>query len=52
MYTYNRDCNIDSRARICNFIGYGDGIEGYRLWYTHKHSVIISKHVMFHESTL
>jgi len=34
------------------FVGYGDGIKGYRLWDPTTHKITINKDVIFDESYL
>ena len=34
------------------FVGYGDGIKGYRLWDHTTHNITINRYVIFDESSL
>jgi hypothetical protein len=38
--------------RKYSFVGYGDGVKGYILWDPTTHEIIISRYVVFDESSL
>ena len=38
---------LDLKSRKCVFLGYVDGVNGYRLWDSTAHKVIISRDVIF-----
>ena len=40
---------MDAKSRKCIFLGYADGVKGYRLWDPTAHKVIISRDVIFTE---
>ena len=41
--------NLDNKAKKCIFIGYKDGIKGYKLWNPVTRKVVYSRHVVFRE---
>ena len=43
---------LDAKSKECIFIGYRDGVKGYKLWDPVGQKVIISKNVIFDESKL
>jgi hypothetical protein len=43
---------LDPRSKRYVFVGYGDGVNGYILWDPTTHKLIISKDVVFDESSL
>jgi hypothetical protein len=43
---------LDPRSKKYIFVGYGDGVKGYRLWDPTAHKIIISRDVVFDESPL
>lgn len=40
---------LDPKSRKLIFVGYGDGIKGYRLWNRSAHNIIINRDVIFDE---
>ena len=43
---------LDPKSRKLIFVGYGDGVKGYRLWNPTVHKIIINKDVTFNELSL
>ena len=43
---------LDLKSRRLIFVGYGDGIKGYRLWDRTAHKITINRDVIFDESSL
>ena len=52
MYNTQEVTKLDPKSRKCVFLGYVDGIKGYRLWDPTAHKVIISRDVIFAEDKL
>lgn len=49
MYHTQEKSKLDPKSRKCIFLGYVDGVKGYRLWDPIAHKVIISRDVIFLE---
>jgi hypothetical protein len=47
-----RRSKLDPRSKRYLFVGYSDGDKGYRLWDPIAHKIIISRDVVFYESSL
>ncbi|KAE8699518.1 hypothetical protein F3Y22_tig00110577pilonHSYRG00088 [Hibiscus syriacus] len=52
MYNSQEISELDPKSRKCKFLGYGDGVKGYRLWDPTTRKVIISRDVIFVEDKL
>nr|GEY10698.1 retrovirus-related Pol polyprotein from transposon TNT 1-94 [Tanacetum cinerariifolium] len=49
MYNSQETTKLDPKSRKCLFLGYADGVKGYRLWDPTAHKVVVSKDVVFME---
>ncbi|KAL5839724.1 hypothetical protein ACOSQ4_012332 [Xanthoceras sorbifolium] len=49
MYNAQETTKLDPKSRKCLFLGYADGVKGYRLWDPTAHKVIVSRDVIFME---
>uniref|UniRef100_A0A803MUH4 Retroviral polymerase SH3-like domain-containing protein n=1 Tax=Chenopodium quinoa TaxID=63459 RepID=A0A803MUH4_CHEQI len=49
-YAYVNDGKFEPRAKKCIFLGYTDGVKGYRLWDPRTSRIITSRDVTFNES--
>ncbi|KAE8723057.1 hypothetical protein F3Y22_tig00013285pilonHSYRG00271 [Hibiscus syriacus] len=47
MYNSQEISKLDPKSRKCKFLGYADGVKGYRLWDPTARKVIISRDVIF-----
>ncbi|KAH9783217.1 hypothetical protein KPL71_009226 [Citrus sinensis] len=52
MYNVQEKIKLDPKSRRCIFLGYADGVKGYRLWDPTTHKIIISRDVIFIEDQL
>ena len=52
MYKSQERTKLDPKSRRCTFLGYADGVKGYRLWDLTVRKVIVSKDVIFAEGEL
>ena len=52
MYNAQETTKLDPKSRKCLFLGYADGVKGYRLWDPTAHKVIINRDVIFAEDKL
>ncbi|KAH9725713.1 hypothetical protein KPL70_007982 [Citrus sinensis] len=52
MYNAQERTKLDAKSRRCIFLGYDDGVKGYRLWDPTAHKIIISRDVIFVEDQL
>ncbi|KAE8718737.1 hypothetical protein F3Y22_tig00109992pilonHSYRG00051 [Hibiscus syriacus] len=52
MYNAQEISKLDPKSRKCKFLGYADGVKGYRLWDPTARKVIISRDVIFVEGKL
>ena len=41
--------NLDNKSERCIFIGYKDGLKGYKLWNSETRKVVYSRDVVFRE---
>ena len=48
----NKRFQLDPRSKKCIFVGYDDVTKGYRLWDPTSHKIVISRDVIFYESSL
>ena len=49
MYNAQETSKLDPKSRKCIFLGYADGVKGYRLWDPTARKVLISRDVVFVE---
>uniref|UniRef100_A0A2N9HLU0 Uncharacterized protein n=1 Tax=Fagus sylvatica TaxID=28930 RepID=A0A2N9HLU0_FAGSY len=49
MYNAQETSKLDPKSRKCVFLGYADGVKGYRLWDPTARKVLISRDVIFVE---
>ena len=47
MYNTQEVSKLDSKSKKCVFLGYADGLKGYRLWDPTTHKVVINIDVIF-----
>ncbi|GJV18873.1 retrovirus-related pol polyprotein from transposon TNT 1-94 [Tanacetum coccineum] len=47
MYNSQETTKLDPKSRKCLFLGYADGVKGYRLWDPTAHKVVVSRDVVF-----
>ncbi|KAH9801106.1 hypothetical protein KPL71_000900 [Citrus sinensis] len=52
MYNAQERTKLDAKSRRCIFLGYADGVKGYRLWDPTAHKTVISRDVIFVEDQL
>ncbi|GKA31352.1 gag-pol polyprotein [Tanacetum coccineum] len=52
MYNSQETTKLDLKSRKCLFLGYADGVKGYRLWDPTAHKVVVSKYVVFMEDKI
>ncbi|KAH9688940.1 Integrase catalytic domain-containing protein [Citrus sinensis] len=52
MYNAQERSKLDAKSRRCIFLGYVDGVKGYRLWDPTAHKIVISRDVIFVEDQL
>ncbi|KAJ4723126.1 Retrovirus-related Pol polyprotein from transposon TNT 1-94 [Melia azedarach] len=51
-YLINRGPHTEPRAKKGVFVGYGDGVKGYRIWSPSEKRVILSRNVVFDENSM
>ncbi|KAH9704158.1 hypothetical protein KPL70_011349 [Citrus sinensis] len=52
MYNAQERTKLDPKSRRCIFLGYADGVKGYRLWDPTAHKIVIRRDVIFIEDQL
>ncbi|KAH9651797.1 Integrase catalytic domain-containing protein [Citrus sinensis] len=52
MYNAQERTKLDAKSVRCIFLGYADGVKGYRLWDPTAHKIVISRDVIFVEDQL
>lgn len=52
MYNSQETTKLDPKSRKCLFLGYADGVKGYRLWDPTAHKVVVSRDVVFMEDKI
>jgi hypothetical protein len=52
MYNTQEVSKLDLKSRKCVFLGYTDGVKGYRLWDPTAHKVVINRDVIFAEGKM
>jgi ATP-binding cassette subfamily B (MDR/TAP) protein 1 len=51
-YYHVSEGKLEPRAKKGVFVGYGDGVKGYRIWSLAESRVILSRDVMFDENSM
>jgi transposase InsO family protein len=51
-YYHVNEGKLEPRAKKGIFVGYGEGVKGYRIWSPSENRVILSKSVIFDESSM
>ncbi|GJY23180.1 retrovirus-related pol polyprotein from transposon TNT 1-94 [Tanacetum coccineum] len=52
MYNSQETTKLDPKSKKCLFLGYADGVKGYRLWDPTAHKVVVSRDVVFMEDKI
>ncbi|KAJ4721737.1 Retrovirus-related Pol polyprotein from transposon TNT 1-94 [Melia azedarach] len=52
VYYHVNEGKLESRAKKGVFVGYGDGVKGYRIWSPSENRVILSRNVVFDENSM
>ena len=52
LYNTQEVSKLDSKSRKCVFLGYTDGVKGYRLWDPTANKIVISRDVIFAEDKM
>ncbi|CAM8961498.1 unnamed protein product [Rhodiola kirilowii] len=52
IYYHVSEGKLEPRAKKGIFVGFGDGVKGYRIWSSSEKRVILSKSVIFDESSI
>nr|GFA18236.1 Gag-Pol polyprotein [Tanacetum cinerariifolium] len=52
MYNTQETIKLDPKSRKYLFLGYADGVKGYRLWDLTAHKVVVSRDVVFMEDKI
>ncbi|KAL1540760.1 Retrovirus-related Pol polyprotein from transposon TNT 1-94 [Salvia divinorum] len=52
VYYHVSEGKLDPRAKKGVFVGYGDGVKGYRIWSPSENRVILSRNVVFDENSM
>nr|GEV45567.1 Gag-Pol polyprotein [Tanacetum cinerariifolium] len=52
MYNTQKTTKLDPKCKKCLFLGYVDGVKGYRLWDPTAHKVVIIRDVVFIEDKI
>jgi len=52
VYYHVNEGKLEPRAKKGVFVGYGDGVKGYRIWSPSKKRVILIRNVVFDENSM
>ncbi|GJU21576.1 retrovirus-related pol polyprotein from transposon TNT 1-94 [Tanacetum coccineum] len=52
IYNTQETTKLDPKSKKCLFLGYADGVKGYRLWDPTAHKVVVSRDVVFMEDKI
>ncbi|KAJ4724427.1 Retrovirus-related Pol polyprotein from transposon TNT 1-94 [Melia azedarach] len=52
VYYHVNEGKLEPRAKKGVFVGYGDGVKGYRIWSPSEKKVILSRNVVFDENSM
>ena len=51
-YYHISECKMEPRPKKGNFMGYGDGVRGFRIWFPLERKLILIRYVIFDELSM